>query len=178
MEQINEKNLTSFFGSVPQTVELSFLGLCLAPVDFKTMPMAGGLNFVGSKIEHDGYQQPIIVTLGNENSVAPNMRQAIYKSLHLTNILENVGNPYEQIAEKFSRMASKMGKNNDYAGIIETRYKKYRDLVKNVYPEELSALDAAKESYVNALKAVFEQEQSKGENDSKKKTIAPAQAAM
>ena len=178
MDQINEKNVTSFFGNVPRTLEMSFLGLILSPVDFKTASFAGGRTMICSKIEHDGYQQPIMVTLGNENSVAPNNREAIYKSLHLTNILEGVGDPYKEIADKFSRMASKMGKNNNYAGMIEARFKKYRELVKNVYPEELSALDNAKENYISALKAVFEQEQSKGENDSKKKTIAPAQAAM
>jgi hypothetical protein len=93
MDQINEKNLTSFFGNVPTPMELAFLGLALgAPMQYRTDKNTG-LDEVCMLIpQKNGGVQPVIVTLGNDNSVANGARSAIYHAFGLDTIITDGGN--------------------------------------------------------------------------------------
>ncbi len=170
MSQINEKNVTSFFNNVPVSIELPFLGLCLgAPIAYETDANTG-LKNVSMLIPQGGKTvQPVIVTIGKEDCIAPNARTSIYKACHLEDVLNNVGDPLTHISERFISKCN-MNANNDY---IKTFYgPKFailREEVVKRYPEEVSTLDNVKEAYVSILNKAFSS--GKSEDDKKKQIM-------
>lgn len=169
MNQINEKNLTSFFGSVPAPMELSFLGLCLgAPMDYD-VDKNTGLKRVSMLIPQEGkVAQPIIVTLGKDDCIAPGARSAIYHACHLDNIINNIGDPFSQISERFLRKFDMGSSNNYVTTFYDPKYAKLREEIVKYYPEDVNALDSAKEKYVGILNNAFSVSKA---NDDKKKQI-------
>ncbi len=169
MSGINEKNLTSFFGSVPAPMELSFLGLCLgAPMDYD-VDKNTGLKKVSMLIPQEGKMfQPVVVTLGKDDCIAAGARSAIYHACHLDNIINGIGDPYAELSDRFVRKID-MGSNNNYiTTFFEPKYAKLREEIVRHYPEDVSTLDAAKDKYVSVLTSAFS---SNKENDDKKKQI-------
>lgn len=91
MANINEKNLSSFFGNVPVPMELTFMGLCLgAPMQYRKNNV--GLDEVCMLIpQKKGGLRPVVVTLGNGDSVANGARIAIFHEFGLDKIISDGG---------------------------------------------------------------------------------------
>lgn len=176
MKNINEKNLSSFFGNVPVPMELTFVGLCLgAPMQYRKNNV--GLDEVCMLVpQKNGGTRPVLVTLGNNESVANGARSAIFHEFGLDKIISNTSvNEYQLFAEKFSNVFD-MNQNNDYLNtIFERKRTELKEVLKRYYPENIKDFDNAverfKEEYMNAMGQNKDGQNKTDENDSKKKQI-------
>lgn len=176
MDQINEKNLTSFFGNVPTPMELSFLGLALgAPMQYRTDKNTGLDEVCMLVPQKSGGVQPVIVTLGNSDSIANGARSAIYHSFNLDTIINESKvdkKNCELLSQKFTAIASNMGPSNDYVKkFLEPKSAELREKLIKYYPEQISDFDAVLDSYKAAFANAFGSTNVAAENDDKKKQI-------
>lgn len=159
---INENNLTSFYGNVPYPMELATLSLCSGAPMFYSLDDRTGLDIVTAFVpKMNDSVQPVMVTLGNDDSVAPDHRMAIYHSLGLDRIVNEKGNSNdtnnEILAVRFSNIASTMGSNNDYLGVIfERKSAELRERVLKHYPENVKDYDSVINSYKKAFAKALE----------------------
>lgn len=167
---INENNLTSFYGNVPYPMELATLSLCSGAPIFYKLDDRTGLDMVTAFVPKiNGGNQPVMVTLGNDDSVAPDHRIAVYHSLGLDRIVNEKGNSNdtnnEIIATRFSNIANTMGSNNNYLGVIFNRKTaELREKVLKHYPENVNDYDAVINSYKKVFAKVLEIKTSENED--------------
>lgn len=169
---INENNLTSFYGNVPNPMELATLSLCSGAPMFYKLDDRTGLDMVTAFVPKiNGGNQPVMVTLGNDDSVALDHRIAIYHSLGLDRIINEKGNSNETnneiIATRFSNIANTMGSNNDYLGVIfEQKSAELRERVLKHYPEYVKDYDSVINSYKKAFAKALEIKTTENRNES------------
>lgn len=163
----DEKNITSFFGNVPKPMELTYVGLCLgAPMQYRTDKNTG-LDEVCMLVPKTQGIQPVMVTLGKEESVANGMRSAIYHSCGIDKLLNGEGNTCKLLAEKFAATTS-MGPNNDYISkIYEPKASELREKLLRQYPENIKDFDNAVEQYKIHFANVFASSNKKADDEKK-----------
>ena len=168
MANINEKNLSSFFGNVPRPMEISTLGLFSgAYIQIKKAP--SGQDMV-CWINSEG--KPVISTLGNNESVAKGARTAIYHQFGLDSVIgESKEGVYENLAKKFANTFD-MNKDNEYMNkIFDPKKLELRDLFKRYYPENIKDFDNAVENFKSAYQELMGSKTQDTQDNGKKKQM-------
>lgn len=171
---INEKNLTSFVGTVPAPMEMSMLGLFLgAPIQYK-IDKNTGLDEVCMLVpQRSGNVQPVVVTLGRNDSVAPGARVALYHACGLDHIANGSNEPFKDFVERFSSVFNMSSKNDYISRIYEPKATVLREKLLKQYPENVKDFDAASEQFIAELAQSYNAKNSEkaAEDASKKKQI-------
>ena len=80
-------NTEQFFGKVPKTLELAFIGACLgAPLQYKK-DRTTGLDHVCMLVPNKNGFQPVMVTFGVEESIGNGAYEAVCHQLNLEKLL-------------------------------------------------------------------------------------------
>lgn len=148
---INEKNLTSFVGSVPVPMEMSMVGLFLGgPIQYR-VDKNTGLDEVCLQIpKKNGTYQPIIVTLGRADSIAPDARIALYHACGLDSVVNGSSNTYEAFVDRFTSVFDMSSKNDYVTRFYEPNAMGLREKLLKQYPENIKTFDDAVEQFKNA----------------------------
>lgn len=158
MNQINENNLTSFFGSVPVPMEVSFVGVCLgAPIQYRKDKNTGLDEICMMVPQKNGTVQPVMLTLGNADSIANGNRSAVYHACGIDKLLSEATNSAgcEMLSERFAAVAN-MGPTNDYIKkFFEPKIAELREKLIRYYPESIKDYDAAVTTYKSSFAKAF-----------------------
>ena len=157
--EMDEKKLISFFGSVPTPMELSTLGLFLgAPIQYRKNN--SGLDEIAMQIPTaPGTFQPVIVTLGSDDCIAPGARLAIYHSCKLDEVAKGEGSPYKAIAQKFARVFDRLKNTDGYnSTFFDQKVASLREKLIKYYPEDMAAYDVAVKAFKDARDAELSDE--------------------
>ena len=153
---INEKNLTSFVGAVPAPMEMSMLGLFLgAPIQYK-VDKNTGLDEVCLLVPHrSGNIQPVVVTLGRNDSVAPGARTALYHACGLDHVANGSNEPIKSIVDRFTSVFNMSSKNDYISRIYEPKATVLREKLMKQYPENIKEFDSASEQFISEFQFSF-----------------------
>lgn len=166
---INEKNLTSFVGSVPVPMEMATVGLFLGgPIQYKVDKNTGLDEACMLVPKKNGTYQPIIVTLGRNDTVAPDARIALYHACGLDSVVNGSADVYKAFADRFSSVFDMSSKNDYITRFFEPKAALLREKLMKQYPENIKEFDSACEQF----KVAYEKGNGDAsKNDDKKKQI-------
>ena len=167
---INEKNLTSFVGNVPKPMEIATMSLLLgAPLQYKTDKNTGAIEVCALVPKKHGVYQPMVVTLGREDSVAPDARIALYHACGLDAVANGSSNPYDLFVDRFTSVFDMSSKNDYITRFFEPKAATLREKLMKEYPEQIKDFDLACEQFKTAYENANVSASSI--NDDKKKQI-------
>jgi len=171
-----------FFNNVPKPMELAFVCACLgATIQYKK-EKSTGLDELCMIVPNKKGFEPVVVTLGNEDSVGNGNYEATYHKLGLDNIITMIKKNNEaeklnsiddacldSVSEVFYRnIGFTLGKGNKYEQMVLTpMMDKLESTIKDPYPEYYSNFVGVKSKHLQNFKATYSEEKkavSKEEN--------------
>ena len=86
-ESSSSSSAEQFFGKVPKSLELAFIGVCLgAPIQYKKDKNTG-VDHVCMLVPNKNKFQPVMVTFGVEESIGNGAYEAVCHQLNLEKLL-------------------------------------------------------------------------------------------